>query len=152
MSDRRVTYTPTPSPTSHLSLSCVFRFLGFSISTSKRFTTSSVESMYRNSIHDDQPSVWGSLTSSSFISLSFITPTPSHFISLTLTFSVVTNKIRYEQKQNIKPFRSLLSVCRSNVKKKVIDARNLKDWNQVYLWQPRYPLQDHTLPVRYMLI
>ena len=31
------------------------------------------------------------MTSSSFISLSFITPTPSHFLSLTLVFSVIIN-------------------------------------------------------------
>ncbi len=34
----------------------------------------------------------GTLTSSSFSSLSFITPTPSHFFSLTLVFSVIKNK------------------------------------------------------------
>ena len=40
-------------------------------------TTSLTESMYRNSICDDPPSVWGVLTSSNFSSLSFkfITPT-----------------------------------------------------------------------------
>ena len=55
-------------------------------------TTSSVESMYLTSrMYDAQPSVWGVLTSSIFISLSFITPTPSHFLSLTLTFSVIIN-------------------------------------------------------------
>ena len=35
------------------------------------------------------PSVWGVLTSSIFNSLSFITPTPSHFLSGILDFSVV---------------------------------------------------------------
>ncbi len=34
----------------------------------------------------------GTLTSSHFRSLSFITPTPSHFLSVTLVFSVTTNK------------------------------------------------------------
>ena len=89
----RVTYTPTPSPNSHSSLSCALRFLGFYRSTSKRLTTSSVESVYRNfsSMYDDQPSVWGVLTSSRFISLSFITLTPSHFLSLTLAFSIIIN-------------------------------------------------------------
>ena len=33
----------------------------------------------------------GTLTSSSFNSLSFITPTPSHFLSLPLVFSVIIN-------------------------------------------------------------
>ncbi len=45
---------------------------------------------------DDHPGVWGSLTSSIFISLSFITPTPSHFLSLDLVFSVFKNKITTE--------------------------------------------------------
>jgi hypothetical protein len=92
---RRVVYTPTPSPWSHSSLSCTLRFLGFYISTSKRLTTSSTESLSRNltsSMYDTQPSVWGALTSSIFISLSFITPTPSHFLSLGLAFSVMINK------------------------------------------------------------
>jgi hypothetical protein len=48
--------------------------------------------MYRLSMDDAPPSVWGTLTSSSFISLSFITPTPSHFLSLSLDFSVIVNK------------------------------------------------------------
>ena len=48
-------------------------------------------SMYSNSMYDAQPSVWGTLTSSSFISLSFITPTPSHFLSVVLAFSVTIN-------------------------------------------------------------
>ncbi len=43
-------------------------------------------------MYDAQPSVWGALTSSSFISLSFITPTPFHFLSLPLVFSVIINK------------------------------------------------------------
>ena len=64
------------SKSNHTPLSCPLRFLGFCRSTSKRFTTSSVESMYRNlisSMYDTPPSVWGSLTSSRFSSLSFIT-------------------------------------------------------------------------------
>ena len=36
----------------------------------------------------------GALTSSSFRSLSFITPTSSHFLSLALAFSIMTNKKR----------------------------------------------------------
>ena len=46
---RRVAYTPTPSPCLRSSLSLALRFLGFCSSTSKRITTSSVESMYSNS-------------------------------------------------------------------------------------------------------
>jgi hypothetical protein len=47
--------------------------------------------MYSNSMDDAQRSVWGSLTSSRFSSLSFITPTPSYFLSLALVFSVIIN-------------------------------------------------------------
>ena len=61
-------------------------------SISKWLTTSLTELMYRFSMYDTPPSVWGSLTSSSFSSLSSITPTPSHFLSLDLAFSVITNK------------------------------------------------------------
>ncbi len=93
----RVGYTPTSSPHSHSSLSCVLRFLGFCISTSKRLTTSSVESMYRNStdysLYDDQSSVWGSVTSSRLSSLSFITPTPFHFLSVSLTFWIFLGSV-----------------------------------------------------------
>ncbi len=84
----RVSYTPTPSPCSHVSPSLPLRFLGFY--SSLRFLR--VESMYTNSMYDAQPSVWGALTSSRFISLFFITPTPCHLLSLTLTFSVIINK------------------------------------------------------------
>ena len=45
------------------------------------------------SVYDDQPSVWGVFTSSIFISLSFITPRPFHFLSTVLVFSVIINKI-----------------------------------------------------------
>ena len=67
--------------------------LGLYNSTSQCLTTSLVEFMYRNSMYDDPPSVWGTLTSSIFNSLSFITPTPSHFLSLALVFSVIINNI-----------------------------------------------------------
>ena len=70
-------------------------FLGFCSSTSKRLTTSSAESMSTNltgNMYDAQPSVRGALTSSSFSSLSSMTPTPFHFLSLALAFSVTINK------------------------------------------------------------
>ncbi len=57
---KRCDTSPQPSRFSHSSLSCTLRFLGFCSSTSKRLTTSSEESMYRNltsSMYDDQPSV-----------------------------------------------------------------------------------------------
>ncbi len=47
--------------------------------------------MYRLGMYDVPPSVWGVLTSSNFSCLSFITPTLSHFLSLDLVFSVITN-------------------------------------------------------------
>ena len=73
----------------HMSVpSLALRLLGFY--SSLRLLL--VESMYTNSMYDDQPSVWGDLTSSRFISLSFITPTPSHLLSLALVFSVIINK------------------------------------------------------------
>ena len=37
--------------------------------------------------------VWGDLTSSSFNSFSFIILTPSHFLSLPITFSIITNNL-----------------------------------------------------------
>jgi hypothetical protein len=46
-------------------------------------------------LYDTQPSVWGDLTSSRFLPVSFITPTPSHFLSVSLIFSVIINK-KYE--------------------------------------------------------
>ena len=61
-------------------------------STDKRLTICLVELMYRLSMYDTPPSVWGTLTSSTFNFWSFITPTPSHFLSLDLTFSVIINK------------------------------------------------------------
>jgi hypothetical protein len=48
-------------------------------------------------MYDTPPSVCGSLTSSNFNSLSFITPTLSHFLSLTLSFSVIINKRSIQQ-------------------------------------------------------
>ncbi len=44
-----------------------------------------------NTMYDAPPSVRGASISSSFSALSFITPTPSHFISLALAFSVIIN-------------------------------------------------------------
>ena len=64
---------------------------GLNNSTSKWFTTSLVELMYRLCMYDTPPSVLGVLTSSNFISLSFITPTPSQFLSLDLDFPVIIN-------------------------------------------------------------
>jgi hypothetical protein len=66
-------------------------------STSKWITTSLTELMYRFSMYDDPPNVWGTLTSSIFYSLSFITPTPSHFLSLTLSFSVIINNFFFSK-------------------------------------------------------
>jgi hypothetical protein len=73
------------------------RFLGFRNSTSARLMSAPTltGSMYSNSIYDAQPSVREPLTSSSFISLSFITPTPSHFLSLGLVLSVIINNKTY---------------------------------------------------------
>ncbi len=61
--------------------------------TSNWITTFLTELMYRLSMYDPPPSLWGTLTSSIFISSSFVTPTPSHFLSLTLTFSIIINKL-----------------------------------------------------------
>jgi hypothetical protein len=58
---------------------------------------------------DAQPSVWGVLTSSSFSSWSFITPTPSHFLSVTLDFSVIiNNNVVYSS--NFRDYRSRVQV------------------------------------------
>ena len=53
------------------------------------------------SMYDDQPSVREVLTSSIFISLSLITPTPSHFLYLPLVFSVLINNniLKNEEKE-----------------------------------------------------
>ncbi len=98
--DRDSVCVPSPSlsprsPSSRSSLTHTNRFLGFLNSTSASLMSdpTPVGSMYSNSMYDDQPSVWGALTSSSFISLSFITPTPSHFLFLAHAFSVIINNL-----------------------------------------------------------
>jgi hypothetical protein len=94
--DRDSACVPSPSlsprsPSSRSSLTHTNRFLGSRNSTSARLLSAltSTGSMYSKSMDDAQPSVWGALTSSRFSSLSFITPTPSHFLSLALAFSVI---------------------------------------------------------------
>jgi hypothetical protein len=66
--------------------------------------------------------VRGALTSSSFSSLSFITPTPSHFLSLALTFSFLINKTKTKTGRgftisgNLKSFEGLVQKCRGSRK------------------------------------
>ena len=42
-------------------------------------------------MYDTQPSMGGTLTSSRFIYLSYVTPTPFHLLSVSLTFSIIIN-------------------------------------------------------------
>ena len=48
----------------------------------------------------------GTFTSSSFHSLSFITPTPSHFLSLFLAFSVIINNNKHPHSSRSRALRS----------------------------------------------
>jgi hypothetical protein len=90
LTNRSIGYHNQTQPLSE----CAARLMylrGLYNSTSKWITTSLTELMYGLSMYDDPPSVWGVWTSSSFSSLSFITPTPSHFLFLDLVFSVIIN-------------------------------------------------------------